>query len=89
MTVGARPLIKEIVTASEGKNGTCIIRASNYCHSLAHFLNLVEVAKKDYPDIAMSDVSIEKYGGDRFKRTWAIEFPTSDTEPKTGWTKIK
>lgn len=82
--------IKEIVLASKegSKNGTCIIRCNDYGSSLQHFLDLYQIALADYPELKLEEVSIVKYGGDRFKRTFGIEFSTNDTTAPTGWIEI-
>ena len=58
----------------------CIIRTDTYAHSLRHFQNLFEIAKKDYPDLKPENVEVIHYAGERYARTFGIEFkPTDET----------
>lgn len=51
-----------------------IIRTTTYAHSLLHFQELFDIAKKDFPNLDSKDVSITKYAGKRYKGTFGIEF---------------
>ena len=52
----------------------CIVRTKTYHSELAHFENLFEEAKKDFPDLRTGEVIVVKYGGMRYKNTFGIEF---------------
>lgn len=51
-------------------------RNNHYAHSFAYIKELVDEAKKDFPNLKDQDraISIVHFGGERYKRTWGIEF---------------
>jgi hypothetical protein len=56
-----------------------VIRTRLYNDSIQYYLDLVEIAKqdfpeKDYPDLNMKEIQAVVYGGDRFRKTRGIEF---------------
>ncbi len=60
------------------RNIIVIVRSDTYASSYKHISNLVEVAKK-YFNVSDEDIEVVKYGGDRYKRTYGVEF-TVDLE---------
>ena len=69
----------------------CVIRTNTYAGSLAHIQKLAAIAIEQFPTLESGDIQIEKYGGDRYSRTFGIEFdcPEQLTEAPEGWTVIK
>ena len=51
-----------------------IVRTNSYGHGLEFIEALVAEAMKDFPQLKRSDITVEKYGGDRIKRIWGVEF---------------
>jgi hypothetical protein len=41
-------------------------------------MNMFEIAKKDFPDLLMTDVKVAHYGGDTISGTFGIEFPVPE-----------
>lgn len=64
----------------------CTIRIRTYASSLKHFLEMAEIAKKDYPTLEDKDIEIVQYGGKSYKRTFGIEFNVQ--EPTEDYTKV-
>lgn len=71
---------KNIYEYSEESN-MCVIRQDNYCSTLKHFSDMFAEAKKDFPGLDMADVEVERYGGDRHKYQFGIEFQPTDAVP--------
>jgi len=61
----------------------CVIRSDTYAKSLDHMLILFEFAQSDFPGLKPEDVSVQLYGGRRFKGTYGIEFPKIKIEGTT------
>lgn len=57
------------------RNIIVIVRSDTYASSYEHISNLVGVVKK-YFDVSDSDIEVVKYAGDRYKRTYGVEFTT-------------
>ena len=74
-------LIKEVVPS----NRLCIIRTEQYGSSLQKFLQFFAEAKKDFPSLEPKDVEIVRYGGERYAKTFGLEFtaPTGAEIPST------
>jgi hypothetical protein len=51
-----------------------VIRESRYGSQLDKFIRLYEEALKDFPNLKMRDVEIVKYAGERYAKTFGIEF---------------
>ncbi len=60
------------------RNIIVIVRSDTYASSYKHISNLVTVAKNNF-NILDEDIEVVKYGGERYKRTYGIEF-TVDLE---------
>jgi hypothetical protein len=58
----------------ESTGSIAVLRTDNYVHTLAHFLELFEEAKKDFPELKPEDVEIVHYGGERYAKTFGMEF---------------
>ena len=73
-------------------NDTVVLRRNDYQHTLAAIQELVEEAKTDFPfeDGDEGKISIIQYGGERYKRTWGIEFlnPLIMTPPQGVYRRI-
>jgi hypothetical protein len=50
------------------------IRTNYYASDLEYFLNLFEIAKKDFPELKEEDVKFVHYGGQRIKGIFGLEF---------------
>lgn len=65
-------IIREYV--QNGGRVACVIRANVYTSTLSHFMKLFEEAKRDFPDLEAGDVEVKHYAGERYSRTFGIEF---------------
>lgn len=63
-------------------SGRCVIRTNTYANSLGHFNHLFEIAQKDFSELKASDVEIVHYAGERYARTFGIEFKPVGIVPK-------
>ena len=50
------------------------IRTNYYASDLEYFLNLFEIAKKDFPELREEDVKFVHYRGQRIKGIFGLEF---------------
>jgi hypothetical protein len=59
------------------------IKVNNYSSRLHQILALVEICKKDFPDLYKPEenIRIVAYGGDRWKRQTGIEFDLAKDTP--------
>ena len=57
---------------------TCVIRERAYGSRMSKFLKLIEVAKNDFPGLKDEDIEIVKYAGERYAKTFGIEFTVPD-----------
>ena len=67
-------IIKEHVVNEKNKTIHFIIRTKLYDDSVQYWLDLVEIAKQDFPKLDLSKVKSVVYGGDSYKGTRGIEF---------------
>lgn len=74
-------VIREL--AEHGNVG--IVRSELYSKRVSHILTLVAEAKKDFPSLSDDDMEVVYYGGDRYKRTYGVEFnvPNGENIPDT------
>jgi hypothetical protein len=73
--------VEKIVT-THGKTRLCIITSRYYNDSFAHFLFLVGIAKKTFPELKDEDIEIKHYTGRFRKGHNGIEFSVErDTIP--------
>lgn len=59
------------------RNDTVVLRRDDYAHSAADIYDLLEEAERDFPfedDDGILNAKIVVYGGERYKRTYGIEF---------------
>lgn len=65
-------IIKEYVPTQK----IIILRSNTYASNLQYFLNLLDEARKDFPqiDLKPEDIEIVHYGGRHYRRTFGIEF---------------
>lgn len=73
-------LIKEFCHAKEG-GYHLVLRESSYGSQLIKFLTLFDIAKKDFPKLNPYEVRVVKYGGERYAKTFGIEFYSLETPP--------
>lgn len=78
-------IIKEYCQA--GKR--CIIRTDTYVSTLQHFLDLLEEARQDFPDLKPEDVEIKHYGGIRYAGTYGIEFKVTHADVPKCYSPVK
>jgi hypothetical protein len=50
------------------------LRTTHYAYTLDYLMWLYEKAKEDFPDLRLSDVQVAHYAGERYARTYGIEF---------------
>lgn len=71
---------------------TVVLRRCDYSHSVKAIHELITEAENDFPfeDDAIDKISIIIYGGERYKRTWGIEFlnPLIITPPQGLYRRI-
>jgi len=65
-------MIKEFCKSSN----RAVIREDAYGSQWSKFKRLVNEAKKDFPDLNEDDVEIIHFGGERYAKTFGIEFYT-------------
>lgn len=81
-------LIKEICLGEGDRITTGVVRSNCYGSQLSYIKKLVRAAKKTFPQLTDDDIRVVHFGGDRYARTYGIEFPLlQDTIPK-GWKEI-
>jgi len=51
-----------------------VIRFDHYGHHWSSFMELVAIAKADFPTLADNQIEVIHYGGDRISGYWGIEF---------------
>lgn len=56
-------------------NNIFIIRTDTYAKSILHIHNLVAIAKEYFPDLEEGDIEVIRYAGERYAKTYGIEFP--------------
>ncbi|MGL5719894.1 MAG: hypothetical protein ACRCYP_03760 [Alphaproteobacteria bacterium] len=97
-----RKIIKEIRLAGSKPNpnnpeespwkydAVCVIRSNCYGSSLSTFLEYLAIAQETYPTLRPEDVRVVHFGGQRYKRTFGIEFkpPTGGGFVPDGWGEI-
>lgn len=77
----------EVIYEYAEESKVCVLRTDNYVKRLSHFMGLFHIAKEDFPELNIEDVTVEKYGGDRHKRQNGIEFKVEE-EPPEKYTRI-
>lgn len=65
-------IIKEFCPSA----GVAVVRSDCYGSSMAYIQKLIDEARKDY-DIKLEMCDVRHYGGERYARTFGIEFPVS------------
>jgi hypothetical protein len=76
-------IIKEFCKAAD----VCVIRTDSYAHNLEHILNLCSEASRDFPELEPDMIQVVQYGGDRYARTFGIEFHPGK-QPPASYTEI-
>jgi len=51
-----------------------VIRSNSYGSGLSKFEELFEIARKDFPFLKISDVDVVHFAGERYAKTFGIEF---------------
>ena len=66
--------VEKIVTSKEHNTRLCILTSRFYDSSLAYFLFLFELAKKDFPELKAKDCQVRQYQGRFRKGMCGLEF---------------
>lgn len=61
----------------------CIIRSNCYGSQYNYIKQLVAEACRDFPDLDDDDFQIVQFGGQRYARTFGIQFTTSELPPES------
>jgi hypothetical protein len=80
-------IIKEFCPGAGNGPGTCVVRSDSYNHTVGHINHLMGIISDTYPKIDVKAISVELYGGDRFKHTTGLEFSPPESPPDD-WTRI-
>lgn len=72
-----------------GENAACVIRTNTYASSVQHFLNLLEEAQKDFPNVTASDLEVHHFAGRSYRRTFGVFFRVKMSEVPKAYRKIK
>ena len=67
-------IIKEYVIDKKHDTIIFTVRTKLYDDNVQYWLDLVEIAKKDFPQLTLDRVKSVMYGGDCYRRTKGIEF---------------
>lgn len=57
-----------------------VIRTNTYADTLRHLNILYKAAVDDFPSLLMDEVGVVYYGGERYARTYGIEFEAEPSE---------
>jgi hypothetical protein len=71
-------LIKEYCEESR----IAVIREDAYGSSLYKFNRLFQKALEDFPYLTETDIAVVRYGGERYAKTFGIEFRTDEPAPE-------
>ncbi len=63
--------------------GTCVIRSENYGSRLSYIMGLFKEARLDFPHLKTEEVKVIQYAGDRYARTYGIEFKMTGNIPES------
>ena len=55
-------------------SGQCVIRNRGYGSCMDYFLEMMQAAMKDFPELTPSSIEVKHYGGRHYKGTFGIEF---------------
>lgn len=72
-------MIKEYCTTDNGHTWA-VIRDERYGSKLQKFIDFYNEALRDFPNLKIENVDVVKYGGERYSKTFGIEFEV------LGWT---
>ena len=75
-------IIKEYCEESK----RCVIRTNCYGRTVEYFKKLITEAKKDDPNLSDEDIDIVQFAGQRYARTYGIEFKSDKIQK--GYFKI-
>lgn len=78
-------IIREYSTRSQ----TCVIRTLQYNSSMSYFESLLAEARKDFPDLKSEEVEIKHYGGDRYSKTFGIEFKRPEKDVPATYSRME
>ena len=79
-------IIREYVEQENGKK-LFIIRTNTYAKTLGHLIYLYDIATSDFPNLLYQQCYVQYYGGQRYKRTYGLEF-NLDAEVPLHYQKI-
>lgn len=60
----------------------CVIRTNTYGKSFGFMNNLVNIAKQDFEDLNLDEIDIVRYAGQRYAKTFGIEFHPTNSIPE-------
>lgn len=69
----------------------CVVRSNCYGSRMQYIKKLISAAKETWPQLDEDIVRIVQFAGDRYARTYGIEFQCPDQEvsvPPNGWREI-
>ena len=84
-------IIKEIRLYHDGRPAMCVVRSRCYGSRLDYINQLVSAARETYPGLAESDVRVTQFAGERYARTYGIEFECPNPKAMSvpaGWQEI-
>jgi hypothetical protein len=70
----AEEKLDKMVTTKNGNHRLCIITSRSYNDTMEYFHFLMEVARKDFPELTDKDVMVKRYAGRFRKGMFGIEF---------------
>lgn len=79
-------IIREFLPTPTG--GTVVIRSNCYASSLDHIDRLYAAACRDWPNVTGADVEVRKFGGDRIRGIFGIEFCVPTSEAPEGYSRL-
>lgn len=80
-------IIKEYCRLAQEGSNRFILRLPHYGHSLSHILGLFKEAQEDFKAVIdphgldIAQIQVVQYGGERYKRTYGIEFSLNVAPP--------
>ena len=62
----------------------------SYCCTLDHIISMAKELMRDFKEVSISDIQVQKYGGQRIKGITFVEvFLPHETEMPEGYTEIE
>lgn len=76
-------IIKEVVPSNGQNKARCVIRTNSYGSTFAFLTELFQIAKADFPALDADDVEVVKFAGERYAKTFGLEFAPPSDVPET------